>query len=128
MDSELIIEKAKEARKKAYAPYSNFFVGAAVLTKSGRIFTGCNIENVAYGLTICAEACAIAKTVSEGYKDIKAVALVADTESIPFPCGSCRQIILEFGDDIRIIMANLRGDSLEKIITELLPLGFTKIK
>ena len=128
MDSELIIEKAKEARKKAYAPYSNFLVGAAVLTKSGRIFTGCNIENVAYGLTICAEACAIAKTVSEGYKDIKTIALVADTEDIPFPCGSCRQIILEFGDDIKIIMANLSGDRLEKIITELLPLGFTKIK
>jgi len=124
MDLNLLLGIATEARKNSYSPYSKFSVGAAVLTKDGKIYTGCNVENAAYGLTICAETVAVAKAVSEGSKDITAVAVVADTADVCRPCGSCRQFILEFGDEILIIMGNLKGDMETKNIKELVPFAF----
>jgi len=125
MDLDQLLERAVEARKNSYSPYSKFPVGAAVLTRGGKIYTGCNVENAAYGLTICAETSAVIKAVSEGSQDIVAVAVVADTEDVCRPCGSCRQVILEFGDEIVIIMGNLKGDKETKNIKELIPLGFS---
>jgi len=117
---EKLIEQAIAVRKNAYVPYSNFAVGCAVLTKQGEIYTGCNIENSSYGLSNCAERTAIFKAVSEGDKDIKAIALVADTVGPCSPCGACRQVIIEFGAEIEVIMANLAGDIVIKKSSQLL--------
>lgn len=117
---EELIEQAIQAREKAYTPYSEFKVGAAVLTAAGNVYTGCNIENSAYSVSNCAERTAVFKAVSEGERDIKAVAVVADQSTPTTPCGSCRQVISEFGNDIEIIMANLKGDKVVKTIDELL--------
>lgn len=119
-----LIAEAKMAREKAYAPYSNFKVGAAVLTTDGKIFTGCNVENSSYGLTICAERAAIFNAVSSGYKKFTKIAVVTDSEPSASPCGACRQVIFEFGDDIEVIMANLKGDIKIMKINELLKDGF----
>nr|WP_312576327.1 cytidine deaminase [Sedimentibacter sp.] len=105
MEDKLLIKIAIEAREKSYSPYSKFKVGAAVYTRSGRIFTGCNIESAAYSPTICAERVAVSKCISEGYRDIEKIAVVGSDKSISFPCGVCRQFILEFGRDIKIICA-----------------------
>jgi len=104
-----LIEAARLAREHAHAPYSKFRVGAAVCASSGRVYTGCNIENASYGLTLCAERVAIFKAVSEGERRFEAIAVVADTVSLTPPCGACRQIIWEFGGDAEIILANLEG-------------------
>ncbi len=119
-----LIAEAKMAREKAYAPYSNFKVGAAVLTSGGKIFTGCNIENSSYGLSICAERTAIFNAVSSGYKKFTKIAVVTDSEPPASPCGACRQVIFEFGDDIEVIMSNLKGDMRIARIDELLKDGF----
>lgn len=126
MDLEKLLEKAKEARKLSYSPYSKFPVGAAVLTTSGKVYTGCNVENVAFGLTLCAERVAITKAVSEGNQGIAAIAVVADTEGVCRPCGSCRQVILEFGNEATVAMGNLKGDVDFKSINELIPFSFSK--
>ncbi len=115
-----LIKRAELARENAYAPYSNFKVGAALLTKDGNIYTGCNIENSSYGLTNCAERTAIFKAISEGEEELKAIAVIADTEEPCSPCGACRQVLIEFGSDIEVIMANLKGDIVVKRIDELL--------
>ncbi|MGM0502906.1 MAG: cytidine deaminase [Bacillota bacterium] len=117
---EELIKKAALARENAYAPYSNFKVGAAILTTAGDIYTGCNIENSAYSVSNCAERTAIFKAVSEGQREIEAVAVVVDEESPATPCGSCRQVISEFGTNIEVIMANLNGDIIIKDIQDLL--------
>lgn len=104
-----LIAAARTAREHAHAPYSNFRVGAAVRAKSGRIFTGCNVENATYGLTLCAERVAIFKAVSEGERGFDTVAVVADTDSLTPPCGACRQILWEFCGDAEVILANLKG-------------------
>ena len=119
-----LIAEAKTAREKAYAPYSNFKVGAAVLTSNGKIFSGCNIENSSYGLSICAERAAIFNAVSSGYKKFTKIVVVTDSEPPSSPCGACRQVIFEFGDDIEVIMANLKGDMRIARIDELLKDGF----
>lgn len=121
-----LIKKACEARKKAYTPYSNFPIGAALLTEEGEVFTGCNIENASYGLTSCAERTAIHKAVSEGYRKFKALAVVADSIKPVSPCGACRQVINEFGDNIKIILSNLQGDIIETESRKLLPGAFGK--
>jgi cytidine deaminase len=122
MDVKMLVEKAIEAREKAYVPYSKFKVGAALLTENDQIFLGCNVENASYGLTNCAERTAIFKAVSEGEKKIKAIAVVGDTEGPISPCGACRQVIAEFCDkDTKIILANLKGDIAETTIHEILP-------
>ncbi len=119
-----LIDAATKSRTLAYAPYSNFKVGAAVRTKDGKIYTGCNIESASYGLTACAERVAIWKAVSEGEKEFTEIAVVADTEELTSPCGTCRQIIWEFCGDIPVIFANLKGETDTVQMKELLPRAF----
>lgn len=123
MNNQELYDKAVEAMAYAYAPYSKFKVGAAVLTKEGRVFTGCNVENSSFGATICAERTALVKAVSEGYKDFEAIAITA-SKGKAFPCGICRQFIFEFGDEIRIIIGEDRDHLEEYNITQLLANGF----
>jgi len=123
---EKLIKEAEKARKKAYTPYSKFKVGAAVLCDDGKIFSGCNIENASFGLSICAERVAFFKAISEGSTKIKAIAVIGNTNKPCSPCGACRQVISEFGEDIPLIMTNLKGDVMIKKIKELLPEAFGK--
>lgn len=124
MEDKLLIKIAMEAREKSYSPYSDFKVGAAVYTTSGKIFTGCNIESASYTPTICAERVAVSKSVSEGYRDIEKIAIVGSDTKISFPCGVCRQFMLEFGKDIKVICAK-NIDSYETYtLEELLPKSF----
>lgn len=133
MDKRLLIQKALEARKNAYVPYSGYAVGAAVLTASGNIYTGCNIENAAYSPTNCGERTAIFKAVSEGEREIVAVAVVAAKKELEAPlpdfaspCGVCRQVIAEFGgSDTLIILAKSADDFIAYTLNELLPFSFT---
>lgn len=119
-----LIKEAKEALKNSYSPYSKFRVGSAVLTENGSIYSGTNIENASYGLTICAERVAIFKAISEGAKKIVAIAVISDNSEICVPCGACRQVIWEFGKDIEVIMASFEGEMDIKKIGNLLPQGF----
>ena len=121
-----LIEMARQVRELAYAPYSHFPVGAALLGRSGRVYTGCNVENASYPLTICAEQAAITKAVSEGEREFKAIAVMTATGATP--CGACRQILREFGGpdgDLRVIVADTEGRVRTFTIAELLPAGFT---
>jgi cytidine deaminase len=119
-----LIETAKTARLRSIAPFSNFLVGAAVRTKAGKIYTGSNIESASYGLTVCGERVAIWKALSEGERDFSELAIVADTETLTPPCGTCRQIIWEFARNAKIVLANLQGETQECSIKELLPRAF----
>jgi cytidine deaminase len=119
-----LYEMSLEAYENAYAPYSNFKVGAALETKSGRIFTGCNVENVSYGLSVCAERIAIFKAVSEGETEFKRLLVVANTDAFYPSCGACRQVEAEFGLELELIVANLKGDKESFILSELLPHAF----
>ena len=118
-----LIEKAKEVSRKAYAPYSNYKVGAALLTKSGKVYTGCNIENSSYGLTTCAERTAIFKAVSEGEMEFEEMVIYADSPHLPTPCGACRQVLSEFGPELKIMIVSSK-EQLVTSISELLPLAF----
>jgi cytidine deaminase len=118
-DTELI-NHAKAAMKNAYAPYSRFKVGAALLTKSGKVFTGCNIENNSYGLTICAERVAIFKAVSEGEQDFKAMAITASGSKTAMPCGACLQVMAEFSKNLSLIIHNKNGRVIKRKLTDLL--------
>lgn len=124
MDDEALVELAKKARTHAYAPYSGFAVGAALLAADGRVFSGCNIENASYGLTNCAERTAIFSAVAAGARDFAALAVVADGDLPCSPCGACRQVIAEFAVE-RIILANLKGDRQVVTKEELLPFAFS---
>lgn len=119
-----LIQAAIEMRKQSYSPYSNFAVGAAVLSNDGYIYGGCNIENASYGLTNCAERTAIFNAVSDGKRNISAIAIVADTDKPCSPCGACRQVIGEFKIPC-IIMANLKGEYKKVTLEELLPFSFS---
>jgi cytidine deaminase len=119
-----LIAAAVHAREHAHAPFSKFRVGAAVEDQSGRIHTGCNIENATYGLTLCAERVAIFKAVSEGVRRFRRVAIVADTEELTPPCGACRQILWEFCGDVEIVLANLSGKIETLRLGTLFPRGF----
>ena len=119
-----LIEAARKARTQSVAPFSNFHVGAAVKTESGKVYTGCNIESASYGLTVCAERVAIWKALSEGERNFTQLAVVADTESLTPPCGTCRQIIWEFARGADIVFANLEGQSEVFHIADLLPRAF----
>ena len=123
-DYTTLIAAAKQARLNAHAPFSNFRVGAALRAKSGRIFTGCNVENATLGLTCCAERVAIFKAVSEGEAGFESIAVVADTDTLTPPCGACRQIIWEFCGDVPVILANLTGKVVEESSAKLLPRPF----
>ncbi len=121
--TEHLYEEARQAAESAYAPYSAFPVGAAVLTVSGAIFRGCNVENASYGLTICAERIALGNTLSSGVHDIKAIAVYSKVDAAP--CGACRQFILEFGPHIIVIFMQ-QGRLAQHTIAELLPYAFSK--
>ena len=123
-----LLQMAAEVARKAYAPYSLFHVGAALITKEGSFFTGCNVENASYGLTICAERNAIFSMVAAGERAISMLAIVADGDQHPSPCGACRQVISEFADtDCRIVFASAKNllDSKSFTIGELLPASFS---
>ena len=123
-EKQSLIDLANTARQRAYAPYSNYPVGAALRTKNGRIFTGVNIENAAYPHTICAERVAIFKAVSEGEKEFEVISVVTDNGGSP--CGGCRQVMAEFGLDIIVLMADGSGKPIkESTVHELLPEAFT---
>jgi len=121
---EKLINAALAARERAYAPYSGFRVGAVVLTREGRCYTGCNVENASYGLSCCAERVALFKAVSSGERDFQAIAVTAGTEDFCAPCGACRQVLAEFGPHIDVYMANGRGEYRLKTAAELLPEAF----
>ena len=123
MTKKHLIEKAKEVSKKAYTPYSNYKVGAALLMKSGKVYTGCNIENSSYGLTNCAERTAVFKAVSEGEMEFEEMVIYADSPHLPTPCGACRQVLSEFGSKLKITIISNK-EQLETSISELLPLAF----
>lgn len=119
-----LIEVATRARLRSVAPFSKFLVGAALRTKDGKVFTGCNVESASYGLTVCAERVAIWKALSEGERDFTDLVIVADTEQLTPPCGTCRQIIWEFAKHAQIVLANLRGQQEAVEIRDLLPKAF----
>lgn len=132
MDALTLIRTAIEARERAYVPYSHFAVGAALLTKDGKVYSGCNIENSSYGLTNCAERTAFFTAVCAGERDFEAIAIVGGPEGHPIselcaPCGTCRQVMREFcADDFKIYLSKDGTDVCEKTLTELLPLSFSK--
>jgi cytidine deaminase len=123
MTDDKLIASAAAARERAYAPYSNFKVGAALRGKSGRVYAGCNVENAAYGASMCAERTAIFKAVSEGEREFEAIAVV--TENGASPCGSCRQVMMEFAPDMAVLIADTQGHVRATTVRDLLPDGFT---
>jgi cytidine deaminase len=123
LDREELIRQALAARECAYAPYSNYKVGAALVGKSGRIYTGCNVENAVYPLTTCAERTAVVKAVSEGEREFTALAVA--TENGGAPCGSCRQVLREFGTSVVVLIADATGTYRETTVAELLPNSFS---
>ncbi len=120
---ENLIEEAYKVKEKAYAPYSNFKVGAALLTKQGKVFTGCNVECASFGGTNCAERTALFKAISEGYTEFKAIAIVGKKGVLTPPCGICRQVLNEFASDIDIILDDNNKEKIIKL-SELLPYSF----
>ena len=126
MDKQKYIEEATKMLSKAYIPYSKFPVGAALVTKDGKIYTGCNIENASYGLCNCAERTAIFKAVSEGERDFKHLVITGNTDGPISPCGACRQVIAEFCDPhMPVLLTNQKGDEKEVTVESLLPGGFS---
>jgi cytidine deaminase len=124
IDWDTLITTAKKTRENAYAKFSNFKVGAALLTNDDKIFTGCNVENSSYGLAICAERTAVFKAVSEGCTKFKALAVYTDANPPATPCGACRQVLYEFNPDLEIVCANSMGVSEKFKLSDLLPEGF----
>jgi len=122
---EKLLNEAQEAKKNAYAPYSNFHVGSALLTDTGKIYSGCNVENTSFGLTICAERNAIFQMIKDGERHIKEILVIGDTEKYLPPCGACRQVIVEFSTpDTIIYLCNKYGEWKESTIGELIPYAF----
>ena len=129
MDSKELARLASEQKSNAYAPYSGFRVGAVVLMENGHIHTGVNIENASYGATCCAERTAVFKAVSEGERKIKAVAIASDSDDLIFPCGICRQVLAEFGDDeLQVICSRKNGEYKVYRLGDLLPEAFRSVK
>ena len=125
MTDKELVQIALDAREKAYVPYSGFRVGAALLTETGKVYTGVNIENLSYGATNCAERTAVFKAVSEGEKKFKVIAITSDSNEFTFPCGICRQVIKEFTDkDTRILCSNNAGEFTALTVKDLLPYAF----
>lgn len=125
MNYDVLIEKAKEAMKNAYTKYSGFNVGAALLTKSGKIYTGCNIENSSFGATICAERVAFTKAISEGEREFEAIAIVSSSGDFTYPCGICRQFMSEWGTKLKLIFENGK-ETRVYTLDQLLPQAFTE--
>lgn len=124
MDYKHLAELAIKAKKNALPVYSNFYVGAAVLTTNDKPYTGCNVESSSYSLTICAERNAIFKAISEGEREFKAIAVAGDTEDFISPCGACRQVISDICGEIDIVLVNAQGEYMIKKTSELLPFAF----
>lgn len=120
-----LVERARQAMGAAYAPYSGFRVGAALITAGGEIFTGCNIENSSYGLTCCAERVAVFKAVSAGHKEFAGLAVISGGADYCSPCGACRQVLAEFAPDMPVLMCNDRGEYQAEAVRELLPRHFS---
>ena len=125
-DLAALSQLARRARRRAFAPFSHFKVGAALRTRTGEVVTGCNVENASYGLTLCAERVAVFKAVSEGMRRFDAIAVVADSKRLTPPCGPCRQILWEFCGDIWVHMSDLRGRTRTMRLAELLPFPFDR--
>ncbi len=126
MKRDELVKLANEAKEFAHAPYSKFRVGAAILTEDGDVFTGCNIENSSYSLTICAERVAIFKAISSGKKKFKSIAIVSDSKNYISPCGACRQVLMDLaGGDLEVILTNSLGKKKIVKLSELLPFPFT---
>ncbi len=123
-----LLKVALEVREKAYAPYSRFSVGAAVMAENGSIYSGVNVENASYGLTVCAERSAIYAAVSAGERKFSALAVAADTSPPPAPCGACRQVLWELAGDIAVITSNPEGNLLTYSLSELIPHPFTSFR
>jgi cytidine deaminase len=121
---ENLVRKASEARKNAYSPYSRVKIGAAVLTRSGKVYSGCNIENSSYGLSNCAERTAIFKAVSEGEREIVAIAIVGESEDYTKPCGACRQVMVQFNPKMKVLRRGVDGFSSDTTARDLLPHAF----
>lgn len=119
-----LLEEAAEARKRAYAPYSRYAVGAALLASSNVVYSGCNVENRSYGLTVCAERVALFKAIAAGERRFKALAVVTEGPDLAMPCGACRQTLAEFGLDLVIVAATAQGLRTTRPLRELLPLPF----
>ena len=119
---EELLQKARDMKRFAYVPYSHYWVGAALRSKDGRVFTGCNVENAAFGNTMCAERTALFKAVSEGAREFTAIAIAAEG-SAPFPCGACRQSLYEFAPELRVLVT-WDGNVREAKLSTLLPEGF----
>lgn len=124
VDDRALVAEALAARGHAYAPYSRFPVGAALLTRSGRVYRGVNVENASFGVTVCAERTALFAAVAAGEREFDAIAIVADTVGPVRPCGACRQALAEFGVGVRVIMANTSGETDARTLEQLLPAGF----
>lgn len=124
MENRELVLLAMEAMEKAYAPYSKFKVGAALLAKDGRVFLGCNVENASFGATICAERTAVTKAISEGVREFEKIAIVASSGEYAAPCGICRQVLYEFMPDGEVILDSLNEGMKEMKLKELLPMGF----
>jgi cytidine deaminase len=124
IDWNKLISAARAVRKNAYAKFSGFEVGAALLTDDGEIITGCNVENSSFGLTICAERTAVFKAVSEGHKEFVAIAIVSNSDQPARPCGACRQVLFEFNPDLEIACANINGTVDKFKLSDLFPEGF----
>lgn len=126
IDWKLLVEQAKQARNNAYAPYSGFAVGAAVLSESNRIYAGCNVENASYGLSICAERVAISNMIAAGERQLRAIAIVTGSTSPAQPCGACRQVMAEFAEDLPVYLASTVPGSVDRItsLSKLLPDAF----
>lgn len=121
MTTDELVQAAVTARNRAYAPYSKFPVGAALLAADGRVFTGCNVENISFGLTMCAERIAIGAAVTAGATQLDMIAIVADSEEPVMPCGACRQVMAEFNRDLKVISATGLGEKVEFTLEFLLP-------
>ena len=125
MTDKELVAKAFDMLERSYVPYSHFPVGAALLCEDGTVFTGCNVENAAYGSTICAERTALLKAVSEGHKDDwQAIAIAGRGEDYCWPCGSCRQMLYEFAPELKVLVARGDGDFVTTTLSELMPHGF----
>jgi cytidine deaminase len=127
MNPDHLFSAALNARKNAYAPYSHFAVGAALETKTGRVFTGCNVENLSFGLTICAERSALFAAVAAGEKEFSRIVIVADSREPVSPCGACRQVLAEFSENLEVRCVNLQGAEFETNLAALLPRAKTGI-
>ncbi len=125
MNENELLKKAEEAMENAYVPYSGFKVGAALLCKGGKVFLGCNVENSSYGASNCAERTAVFKAVSEGYRELEAIAIVSSSGEETFPCGICRQVLSEFSPDMRIILRKKDGSPSVFLLSDIMPCRFS---